>query len=235
MDKGFWIGLGIAIASPALQYAVKQIPAAAAWAGVALGAAVALWPLVPVAYRPAGPAYILYSIGAISIIAAIAGQLSGDFRSSNPETVQSSAANPQLAQTHAQAAALAVGQRANSARPAHKRQIAPNFAMKPVYTGDRIEQSNNNGTTIGKVETLNMGPSPQEIDFQRRRGLIHDIVHDWMLSNDGVPSTSAAILDKASGYINQQLRLRGEKWTFDRASRKALGFPPAAGDSYEDN
>ena len=65
--------------------------------------------------------------------------------------------------------------------------------------------------------------------------MIREIVNDWMSSNDGIPTTQAAVLDKASDYINQQLRVRGEKWAFDRASRKALGFPPRVGDSYEND
>jgi len=232
MDKSFWIGLGISIASSALQYAVKQIPAPAAWAGIALGIAVALWPLVPVAYRPASPAYILYSIGAIAVVAAITGQLSGDFRQAAPEAAQVSAVNPPSAQKSSVDAPLAVRQSAKSdisvlndhpasASTAEKRS-APIPANKTVHTGDRIEQSNNLGITIGKVETLNLVSPPQEIDVQRRRQLIAEIVNDWMSSNDGIPTTQAALLDKASEYINQQLRVRGEKWAFDRASRKAL-------------
>lgn len=245
MDKSFWIGLGISIASPALQYAVKQIPAAAAWAGITLGVAVALWPIVPVAYRPASSAYILYSIGAIAIVAAITGQLSGDFRQTAPEAVQVSAVNPLPEQKPSLYEPPAVSQSANSDiaalndHPASasmtEKQIAPIAAKKTVYTGDRIEQSNNVGLTIGKVETLNLASSSQENDVQRRRRLIAEIVDDWMSSNDGHPTTQAALLDKASGYINQQLRVRGEKWAFDRACRKALGFPPSVGDSYEDN
>lgn len=70
-------------------------------------------------------------------------------------------------------------------------------------------------------------------DLAVKQALILGIASDWRNSNDGVPSTDAEILDKATPYINDQLRLRGQKWKFDRDMRKRLGFPPAIGDSYE--
>lgn len=245
MDKSFWIGLGIAIASPALQYAVKQIPAAAAWACVTLGVAIALWPLVPAAYRPASLAYVLYSIGAISVVAAITGQLSGDFSQSAPEAVRVSATEPPAAHNPASGEPLTVRHSATNDTTGLKDHSAsasiaeepnaPIQAKETVQTAGSIRQNKNSGITIGKVETLNFAPSSQQIDALRRRQLVVDIVGDWMRSNDGHPTTDAGLLDKAGDYINQQLRVRGEKWTFDRANRKALGFPPPEGDSYEND
>lgn len=69
-------------------------------------------------------------------------------------------------------------------------------------------------------------------DIRDKKALIVSIVIDWRNSNDGIPSTEAEILDRATPYINQQLEVRGQKWKFDRDMRKLLGFPPAIGDSY---
>jgi hypothetical protein len=72
-------------------------------------------------------------------------------------------------------------------------------------------------------------------DLSSKRALITEIVQDWKSANDGQPETQAALLDKATPYINDQLRVRGQKWTFDRYMRKLLGFPPAVGDTYEND
>lgn len=67
---------------------------------------------------------------------------------------------------------------------------------------------------------------------RQRHDMIVSIAQDWVSSHDSVPTTQAGILDAATDYIDDELKRRGETWVFDRETRRALGFPPAIGDSY---
>jgi hypothetical protein len=68
--------------------------------------------------------------------------------------------------------------------------------------------------------------SPNQQEIERRRKVVRDFFNAYWVSIDDKPATFAERLNRAEGYINEQLAAYGEAWQLDHATRKQLDLPP---------
>lgn len=79
--------------------------------------------------------------------------------------------------------------------------------------------------TINNHTTINSGPSEQEREAQRRRAVLQEILGEYMASHDGIPPLLRDLLNKAEGFINDELARRGESWRLTDQTKRDLKLP----------
>jgi len=69
---------------------------------------------------------------------------------------------------------------------------------------------------------------PDDQEIQRRRDLVRTLFNDFWSESDNKPTSFAARLDQAEGYLNERLTACGEFWRLDAKTRQLLGLPPSS-------
>lgn len=235
MDKSFWIETALGIALLFVPYFVKSMPPYLAFAGFCLCVSLAVWTGMPDAHRPPVASCALYTIALVSAVLGLGHHIAN-------RSPVSLAIKPAPVAVQPEPGATKEPKVGVQLRDTQGARIGTISVRGEHDIGVNVERSK--GFHIGSIHAdggapPKPAPLPQitanqalVIELNRQRAQILAIGNDWMGSNDGIPPTEAGILDKATPYINEQLKIRGENWQFDRTKRRQLGFPPAIGDSY---